>query len=64
MNPFSKIPEKARLIIYSIYAAGIPTLAYTRARGWTGQAEQDLWLGYGVAFGIVAASNVGSRSDD
>lgn len=58
MNPLSLIPEKVRLALYVLYGIGAAILLYTENKGWTGQAEKDLWLGLGAVFGVAAASNV------
>jgi hypothetical protein len=38
-----------------------PVLLWTKAHGWTGQTEIDLWIGLGSAFGFTAAANVVSQ---
>lgn len=58
MNPLSLIPKNLRVVFYIIYGVGAAVLLYTETKGWTGQAEKDLWLGLGAAVGIVSASNV------
>lgn len=58
MNPLTAIPEGVRLWIYVIYAVLGPVLLWTKAHGWTGQTEIDLWIGLGSAFGFTAAANV------
>ncbi|MBK9156673.1 MAG: hypothetical protein IPM11_01365 [Micropruina sp.] len=57
-NPLQAIPAKVRLWLYLVYATLGPVLLYTKAQGWTGTAEIDLWVGLGVALGITAASNI------
>ena len=58
MNPLTAIPEGVRLWIYVIYAVLGPVLLWTKAHGWTGQTEIDLWVGLGTALGLTAAANV------
>ena len=58
MNPLTAIPEGVRLWIYVIYAVLGPVLLWTKAHGWTGQTEIDLWIGLGTALGLTAAANV------
>lgn len=48
-NPLQAIPAKVRLWLYLVYATLGPVLLYTKAQGWTGTAEIDLWVGLGVA---------------
>ena len=57
MNPLSQLHPKARLGLYLAYACLGPILLWTKAHGWTGQAEVDLWVGLGTALGLTAASN-------
>ena len=58
MNPLTAIPENARRWLYLTYAVLGPVLLWTKARGWTGQTEIDLWIGLGTALGLTAAANV------
>ena len=58
MNPLTAIPEGVRRWLYVIYAVLGPVLLWTKAHGWTGQTEIDLWIGLGSAFGFTAAANV------
>lgn len=58
MNPLQHIPEGARRALYLLYAALGPVLIYTGSKGWTGDAEYQLWIGFGVAWSLTAASNV------
>lgn len=58
MNPLTAIPESVRRWLYVIYAVAGPVLLWTKAHGWTGQTEIDLWVGLGTALGLTAAANV------
>ena len=58
MNPLTAIPKNVRRWLYVIYAVAGPVLLWTKAHGWTGQTEVDLWIGLGSAFGFTAAANV------
>ena len=58
MNPLTAIPDGARRWLYVIYAVLGPVLLWTKAHGWTGQTEIDLWVGLGTALGLTAAANV------
>ena len=58
MNPLTAIPDGARRWLYLAYAVLGPVLLWTKARGWTGQTEIDLWVGLGTALGLTAASNI------
>ena len=58
MNPLTAIPETVRRWLYVIYAVAGPVLLWTKAHGWTGQTEIDLWVGLGTALGLTAAANV------
>ena len=58
MNLLTAIPEGVRRWLYVIYAVLGPVLLWTKAHGWTGQTEIDLWIGLGSAFGFTAAANV------
>ena len=58
MNLLTAIPEGVRRCLYVIYAVLGPVLLWTKAHGWTGQTEIDLWIGLGSAFGFTAAANV------
>ena len=58
MNPLTAIPDSARRWLYLAYAVLGPVLLWTKARGWTGQTEIDLWVGLGTALGLTAASNI------
>ena len=58
MNPLTAIPKNIRRWIYVIYAVLGPVLLWTKAHGWTGQTEIDLWVGLGTALGLTAAANV------
>ena len=58
MNPLTAIPKNVRRWLYVIYAVAGPVLLWTKAHGWTGQTEIDLWIGLGSAFGFTAAANV------
>lgn len=58
INPLTLIPAKLRVALYLVYATAGPVLLYTKAQGWTGQNEIDLWVGLGVALGLTAASNI------
>lgn len=49
---------RLRFAAYVLYAAGAPVLVYTQSKGWTGDAELNLYVGLGAAFGITAAANV------
>ena len=49
---------RARFVGYVLYAVGAPVLIYTKAKGWTGDDEYNLYLALGAAFGITAAANV------
>lgn len=49
---------RLRFVGYVLYALGAPVLAYTKAKGWTGDDEFNLYLALGAAFGITAAANV------
>ena len=60
MNPLTILPAPARRVAYLVYAALGPILSWTQAKGWTGDAEFNLWVGLGTAFGLVAAANVTS----
>lgn len=57
MNPFQRIPEKVRFVIYVLYVIAGPVLIYLNAKGITGEEEYTLYIGVGVALGITAASN-------
>lgn len=61
MNPLTAIPDSARRWLYLAYAVLGPVLLWTKARGWTGQTEIDLWVGLGTALGLTAAANVVSQ---
>ena len=58
MNPLTAIPENVRRWLYVVYAVAGPVLLWTKAHGWTGQTEIDLWVGLGTALGLTAAANV------
>ena len=58
MNPLTAIPKNVRRWLYVIYAVAGPVLLWTKAHGWTGQTEIDLWIGLGTALGLTAAANV------
>ncbi len=58
MNLLTAIPKNVRLWLYVIYAVAGPVLLWTKAHGWTGQTEIDLWVGLGTALGLTAAANV------
>ena len=58
MNPLTAIPESVRRWLYVVYAVAGPVLLWTKAHGWTGQTEIDLWVGLGTALGLTAAANV------
>ena len=58
MNPLTAIPENVRRWLYVVYAVTGPVLLWTKAHGWTGQTEIDLWVGLGTALGLTAAANV------
>ena len=58
MNPLTAIPKNVRRWLYVIYAVAGPVLLWTKAHGWTGQTEVDLWIGLGTALGLTAAANV------
>jgi len=58
VNLLTAIPEGVRRWLYVIYAVLGPVLLWTKAHGWTGQTEIDLWIGLGSAFGFTAAANV------
>ena len=58
MNLLTAIPKNVRLWLYVIYAVLGPVLLWTKAHGWTGQTEIDLWIGLGTALGLTAAANV------
>ncbi len=62
-NPLTLIPRRGRLALYLGYALAGPVLTYTRARGWTGDAELTLWVGLGTALGLVAGSNITPKTD-
>ena len=61
MNPLTAIPEGVRRWLYVVYAVLGPVLLWTKAHGWTGQTEIDLWVGLGTALGLTAASNITSQ---
>ena len=61
MNPLTAIPDSARRWLYLAYAVLGPVLLWTKAHGWTGQTEIDLWIGLGTALGLTAAANVVSQ---
>ena len=58
MNLLTAIPKSVRRWLYVIYAVAGPVLLWTKAHGWTGQTEIDLWIGLGSALGLTAAANV------
>jgi hypothetical protein len=58
VNLLTAIPKNVRLWLYVIYAVAGPVLLWTKAHGWTGQTEIDLWVGLGTALGLTAAANV------
>ena len=58
MSLWTAIPKNVRLWLYVIYAVLGPVLLWTKAHGWTGQTEIDLWIGLGTALGLTAAANV------
>ena len=58
MNLLTAIPKNVRRWLYVIYAVLGPVLLWTKAHGWTGQTEIDLWIGLGTALGLTAAANV------
>jgi hypothetical protein len=58
VNPLTAIPEGVRRWLYVVYAVLGPVLLWTKAHGWTGQTEIDLWVGLGTALGLTAAANV------
>jgi len=58
VNPLTAIPESVRRWLYVVYAVAGPVLLWTKAHGWTGQTEIDLWVGLGTALGLTAAANV------
>ena len=58
MNPLTAIPKSVRRWLYVSYAVAGPGLLWTKAHGWTGQTEIDLWIGLGTALGLTAAANV------
>lgn len=58
MNLLTAIPKSVRRWLYVIYAVAGPVLLWTKAHGWTGQTEIDLWVGLGTALGLTAAANV------
>lgn len=58
MNLLTAIPKSVRRWLYVIYAVAGPVLLWTKAHGWTGQTEVDLWIGLGTALGLTAASNI------
>lgn len=58
MNLLTAIPKSVRRWLYVIYAVAGPVLLWTKAHGWTGQTEIDLWIGLGTALGLTAAANV------
>lgn len=58
MNPLTAIPKSVRRWLYVVYAVAGPVLLWTKAHGWTGQTEIDLWVGLGTALGLTAAANV------
>ena len=62
MNLLTAIPQGVRRWLSTvIYAVAGPVLRWTKAHGWTGQTEIDLWIGLGSAFGFTAAANVPSH---
>jgi peptidoglycan hydrolase-like protein with peptidoglycan-binding domain len=61
VNLLTAIPKSVRRWLYVIYAVAGPVLLWTKAHGWTGQTEIDLWIGLGSAFGFTAAANVVSQ---
>jgi hypothetical protein len=58
VNLLTAIPKSVRRWLYVIYAVAGPVLLWTKAHGWTGQTEIDLWVGLGTALGLTAAANV------
>ena len=58
MNLLTAIPKSVRRWLYVVYAVAGPVLLWTKAHGWTGQTEIDLWVGLGTALGLTAAANV------
>lgn len=52
-----------RLVAYLVYAVAGPLLIWTQTRGWTGDAEYQLWIGVGSVLGFTAASNVFPRGE-
>lgn len=58
MNLLTAIPKSVRRWLYVTYAVAGPVLLWTKAHGWTGQTEIDLWVGLGTALGLTAAANV------
>ena len=58
VNLLTAIPKSVRLGLYVVYAVAGPVLLWTKAHGWTGQTEIDLWVGLGTALGLTAAANV------
>ncbi len=65
-NPLSMLPALWRTVLYVAYALLGPVLIYTASKGWTGESEYALYVGVGVALGLVAASNVtlNPKADD
>ena len=63
MNLLTAIPKNVRLWLYVIYAVAGPVLLWTKAHGWTGQTEIDLWVGLGTALGLTAAANLAPSSE-
>ena len=61
MNLLTAIPKSVRRWLYVVYAVAGPVLLWTKAHGWTGQTEIDLWVGLGTALGLTAASNITSQ---
>lgn len=58
MNPLQMIPARVRTWLYVTWAVLGPVLIWTQSHGWTGDAENVLWMGLGTALGLTAASNV------
>lgn len=63
MNPLQAIPETLRKVLYLVYAALGPVLIYTAAKGWTGDAEYQFYIGFGIAWSLTAASNVNTGGE-
>lgn len=55
--PAPHIPAKVRKAAYVLLWITAPLAAYSRAKGWIGDLELNLYLAYVTGSGILAASN-------